>query len=186
MAKFVSMVSEPTAVFIAAALLVAWNGGIYELASALIFISIVGGGFFLSIVYQYLHDSDADFVPTRTERDAIHLTAVFASTVATYVFGSQIFPSEKWMNISMLFMMFFASFYLFNHYFDKASMHVGMSTVWLLIGSQLVSPFVGVLLVLLLPIAWSRLELNRHTWPQIMYGLFIGTAIGAIAWLTLV
>lgn len=165
--------------------MVAWSGGVFEIASAFIFIAIVAGGFFLSIVYQYLHDDDADFVPTRTERDAVHLTAIFACTASTFVFGSQVFPNELWMNISMLFMMYFASFYLFNHYFDKASMHVGMYTLWVLIISQLVDPALGILLLGLLPVAWSRLELQRHTWPQILFGLMIASPIGALAWLTL-
>ncbi|MCA9379108.1 hypothetical protein KC640_01645 [Candidatus Dojkabacteria bacterium] len=186
LARLLSIVFEPLIVFVVGTLFVAWDGGALEVASAFVFLSIVEGGFFLAIVYQYLHDNSPDFVPIRSERDAIYLAGIFASTVSTYVFGSEIFPSERWLNISMIFMMFFACFYLFNHYFDKASMHVGMSTIWILIAAQLISPMLGILLVLILPIAWSRLELDRHTWIEVMYGLLIGTTIGGLAWLTLV
>ncbi|HEY0141556.1 MAG TPA: hypothetical protein VGF48_11725 [Thermoanaerobaculia bacterium] len=64
----------------------------------------------------------------------------------------------------------------------KVSLHMtfaGFSAMILLDRSGFAPPPLGVAILLVLALAWSRRTLDRHTWAEIATGIVIGTAAGA-------
>lgn len=69
--------------------------------------------------------------------------------------------------------------YMLN-YFVKVSLHVSLS-VFLSFLIFPIHPIIGITFLLFsLLIAWSRLELNRHTLKEIAFGLLVGFGVGTV------
>lgn len=64
----------------------------------------------------------------------------------------------------------------------KLSLHMA-SLAFSGFASWPLSPLVGAGAVVLLPVlAWSRLRLGRHTWPEVVGGMLLGALAGVATW----
>ena len=89
---------------------------------------------------------------------------------------------KAWMLVSMAVAAYFGITLYVNLFFDKASQHTGVWTLWTMVLIGRVDN-IFVLLFLLLPvIMWSRLVLKKHTWPQLFWGIAIGMLAGLLTW----
>ena len=80
---------------------------------------------------------------------------------------------------SFCFLLLFLTGYLLN-FFIKASLHLAIMAYF---GSSFlpVYPWLGAILLLFcLPLAWSRLHLQRHSPAEIVVGTLLGMGIGAL------
>lgn len=184
-AKFVSLVTDPGLVFLIGVAILQFQVGPTDYLKGLAFVLITSIPIAFAGIRTYLRDRDMAVDFNQGERNSIYLAAVFGFAFNSLIFGSQILQSNLWMNVAMVFTIASVVFYLVNHYFDKASIHVGMLTLWCMLLVEMVSINYAVGLALLVPVTWSRLHLHKHTWPQIMWGLSLGLIVGVLAWVAL-
>lgn len=181
-AQLISFVLDPAIVFGLSLLAIISQqnitGALQGVILVSLFVVIVG----VVWVWSSKQIADAVYLP-RARRDNVYIAAIFASVVSTIIFGTLIWTSAFWYNLSMTLMLYFASFYLVNRYFDKASQHIGMLAFisMLLIDKLSVN---WVLLLVSIPLLiWARLDLRQHGWIQIMWGWAIGMGVGVLTWL---
>lgn len=117
--------------------------------------------------------SDLD-VSKRTERPVI-LLIILASTAAATLFsffwGNQLVFHLYFIQTILTFVLTLISF------FYKISLHTALNTFLFLVVNYLYNWKFAWVLVLLIPIAWARWELKKHTLPQLVLGMIIGFVI---------
>lgn len=172
----------PPLVYTLAVSLVVVSGGIIDLFQGLVFLIITGVPIYGDFLYRYITTRRWPLDPDQAERNSIYLTAIFAAAFSCLIFGSQIWQNAIWTVVSMSLLIYWAAIYLVNHYFDKASIHVSMICLWVVMLSDLFNPQLLLLLVALVPVTWSRLYLKKHTWAEVMWGLVIGVTVGLLSW----
>lgn len=184
-AKLISFVTDPGIVFLVGIAILQLQVGPTDYLKGVAFVLIASIPIAFSVIRTYLRDKDSEVDFDQKERNNIYIAAVFGFAINSVVFGSQVLHSTLWMNVAMIFTILAVLFYLVNHYFDKASIHIGMLSVWGMILVEMVSINYALGLALLVPVTWSRLHLHKHTWPQIMWGLALGLGVGLLAWVAL-
>lgn len=180
--NFISLLALPPLVLILASFNLVVDGNFLAFLSWLIFIFVGGLLPMVVDIYKYLSKGKQFSLP-RQMRNDVYLVGVFSFSVASVVLGSQLLQNELWMFLAMLQAIFFGLFLVVNRFFDKASLHMGVSSFWLLILIDKVSLVWGVGLFFLPAIAWARVYLEKHTWIQISLGLTIGMSVGLLSWL---
>lgn len=183
-AKLISLITEPGLVFLIGVAVLQFQVGPTDYIKGGVFVLVSAIPVVFAIIRQYFRP-EGDLTFTQLERNEIYLSAVFGFALGTLIFGSQVMLSTIWMNVAMIFTILSVVFYLTNHYFDKASIHVGMLVIWCMLLVEMVSINYALGLALLVPVTWSRLHLRKHTWPQIMWGLSLGLSVGVLAWIAL-
>lgn len=117
--------------------------------------------------------SDLD-VSKRTERPVI-LLIILASTAAATLFsffwGNQLVFHLYFLQTILTFVLTLISF------FYKISLHTALNTFLFLVVNYLYNWKFAWVLILLIPIAWARWQLKKHTLPQLVLGMIIGLVI---------
>lgn len=181
-AKIVSYVFEPLLVLILMAFALVIGQAPSDALSAAVFLGLGLAAPAFLYIYDYVTDRDDNVDPTRRERNSMYLAAVFGYGLTSILFGSVLVNNEFWFSLPMLMMIYFATFYVVNLYFDKASLHIGTFTFAIVVLTAKLSAGFALLLALLPIVVWSRLSLHKHQWVEIMWGLVIGLAVGLLAW----
>jgi hypothetical protein len=142
----------------------------------------------IALINRKIHSHEEAYIfhinhVTRIARGNLYLSLTFASSAVSIVYGSgKLLDNPPLLNFCMLLALFWGSYYLANHYIEKASLHSGMFCFAILILAHHVN-FAYALGLLVLPtIYWARIELKEHSWLQLMLGTIIGCAIGLLAW----
>ena len=149
---------------------------------AVVFLSVGGIPVLVYFIYTYFRERDQEIDPGREARQSIYLLAVFSFTLTTVIFGTELLTNDFWFNMGMLMAIFFALGFLIDKYFDKYSMHMATFAFMVMLLIDNANPGFALLFMLTPVIIWSRLELHRHTWLQIMWGWALGLAVGLLAW----
>lgn len=118
----------------------------------------------------------------RNERDSAYLVGLIGSMVAVVVYTTADFIDIKAIEISMLLAVFMGIMYFVNRYADKASLHASTFTICVFALSHFVSLAYGSAFLILPIIYWSRIELRKHTWAQLILGTLLGAFIGLASW----
>lgn len=182
LAQLISGITDPATIFVVGSFGIwARLGGAHWL-EVLLFVTIGFAPVGLTLLLYYFSGHHHTLNPNQNGRNMVYIWAVIGFCLDTILFGSKLFNSELWLNLSMLFVIFFAIFYLVNHYFDKASIHLGMLALWTLVLSQVWDLGFVVFLALILPVSWSRLQLKKHTKSQLLWGMVIGLCVGLLGW----
>ncbi|HZK31911.1 MAG TPA: phosphoesterase [Corynebacterium sp.] len=88
-------------------------------------------------------------------------------------------PREIWLAVTAA-LLFIAIFAVVTRFGLKISIHVGhWLAVWIYLGIVL-SPWWWLALLMTPVIAWSRLKLTHHSWPEITGGTLAGLAVVGI------
>lgn len=181
--RIISMVFNPALVLVWMVFSLILGEGPQSLLSAFILLLVgIGPILFLEMKF-YLTSAKNEFEPGRMERDGMYLVGIFAFSVSSILFGTSAFNDVLWFNLSMILAIYFALAYLVNRYFDKISMHTAMFTFTSVLLAGRVDYGLMLLLVLLPLIIWARLDLHKHDWVEIMWGLAVGLIVGLLSWL---
>ncbi|MBL8015363.1 MAG: hypothetical protein JNK26_04210 [Candidatus Doudnabacteria bacterium] len=184
-ARLVSQITDPALVFILGVIVLLVNAGAEDFSRGFVFVFVPTLLVGTAAAIEYFRARSSEVTFNRYQRNGIVLAAAFAFGLNTVIFGSQIFPSVFWFSLSMLFTIAAVSLYLVNHYFDKASIHVLMISVWtfILIDQRGTGWFL--LFPLIVLTAWSRFKLKKHTGSQLLWGFFLASLVGLLSWVAL-
>jgi hypothetical protein len=182
-AQLISIISLPVFVFPAAILLLVLGRSLSDLASAIVFIVVGGTPMFLVQALDYVRHSRTNTDLNQKQRDYVYLAGVIGFAIASVIFGSQLREAINWYNLSLVTAILWGAFFVVNRYFDKLSAHIGVFVfaVTLLAGkANMAYSFALVFIPILI---WARLQLHKHEWIEIWWGLAVGLAIGLLSWL---
>lgn len=182
-AQFISTLFNPFFVIIFTFTAANYSILINQFGEFLLFLSIV----FLPVFVIYIQvilkhkKHPIHFISIeRTQRDKIYLIGVYSLLFATIIFAN--FNLSFWFLHSILLAIYISTLYLVNKYIDKASVHASTFAFAVLYLTDKVNLAYALLFFILPLIFWSRIELHKHTWIQLLLGAVIGMVIGLLSW----
>lgn len=183
LANVISTLSAPAVLLGLAVAVFVTSQDILGGVGAIVFFVVGGSGAVIPWLYYYLFSRNDEIDPPRKRRGMIYLGAMVSMSVCTVIFGSGILTNTMWYEASAVATVYFGLFYVVNYIFEKASLHTGTFVfVTLFLADQVHLRYLLLLLVLPL-VVWARIELRKHNWLQIFFGLAIGGTVGLITWL---
>lgn len=183
-ARLISLLAHPLNLLILA--LVLGNFDLIREGRTEFFIFLILGSFLPLIVYLYYLDKHKTKLLTYASIDRAYRQNIFLSIILSFslvvVLFSYTNQDPVWISNAMLLVILFAVFFLVNKYIDKASIHTAAFSFAVIYLSGRVSMAFALLLFILPFVCWSRIELHKHTWFQLMLGSVLGMFIGLLAW----
>lgn len=180
-AKLISYIFDPVVVILFGVFTLSQTLSLANQVGALIFLSLGGLLPAATAFYEY-YNTKVNRVITRIERNEVYISGLIGFSFLVALFSSETYRSDYWMFLSMATAVYFGLTLGINYIFDKPSQHMGVFAFWTMILVDRVSTGYGLLLALLLVVAWARLELKVHTWSQIFWGLSVGLLAGLMTW----
>ena len=180
-ARVVSIALHPFAVFAALSLVSAWQLDPAALPHAAIGIAIAIGVVWLFVLQRrragYWQTVDAS---RRQERPLLYLLALAVALAYWAWMGGAASPASGGV-LSAVAMICIAG--IANRWI-KLSLHMASLAFASVVLLALLPAVAGVAIGLLPLLAWARVRMTRHTWPEVVGGTLLGALLGAcVHWL---
>lgn len=184
-AKYISIIGHPLVTISTFVLIVMFSFEEFHKALLISFL-IVGCVIIPNIIRNYIKTKNGEYtnfdVSVRTQRNSMYLFAIPLLVIIIIV----LFNTRQSRNLCLgvLFVLILLIISYIVNFFIKCSGHVSLTIYlsFLIIPTNLI---IGIIVLLFSGlIAWSRVELGRHTVKEIVTGAIIGLVTGLIMLIT--
>jgi hypothetical protein len=182
-ATIISNILNPYYLLPGGLLVLSIGQGASVLVNAIIFITVGLLPLLLLHVVNYFRSQRDKFELDREQRTPIYLLGVLTFSLNTILFGSSLRNNAYFFSMAMVLAIWFGMHFLVNKYYDKASFHLSTFILISLLLLDQVNPRLGVLLLLLPLLIWSRIKLKMHDRYEILWGISLGFVGGLLIWL---